>query len=77
MTNDERWEEFKAGIDQEAKQWIKVEQVTSGHLTIALPTPRSVLHASPYIRIEGAAPMPNAWRRFWYWFLLGWVWRRP
>lgn len=21
-----------------------------------------------------AKPMPNVWRRFWYWFLLGWTW---
>ncbi len=20
-------------------------------------------------------PMPTAWRRFWYWALLGWKWR--
>lgn len=20
--------------------------------------------------------VPNLWRRFWYWFLLGWTWER-
>lgn len=20
-------------------------------------------------------PIPNWWRRFWYWFLLGWYWK--
>jgi hypothetical protein len=26
------------------------------------------------IRIDTTRKRPNAWRRFWYWLLLGWTW---
>ena len=26
--------------------------------------------------IESPGPMPNAWMRFWHWFLLGWRWEK-
>lgn len=47
----------------------------SQHLLITEPPIRSVLYASPYIRLEGPHPMPNWWWRFWYWALLGWKWK--
>jgi hypothetical protein len=47
------------------------------HLLITEPPVRSVLHASSCLTIQCTRPMPNLWRRFWYWLLLGWVWRKP
>ena len=28
------------------------------------------------ILIGTSRPLPNRWRRFWYWALLGWRWER-
>lgn len=39
---------------------------------------RSILTVDPVGKFEYHTPalMPNRWRRFWYWALLGWTWRR-
>jgi hypothetical protein len=77
MMSDDPFDIVKALAEEEARQWINVQKVASGHLTITVPEVRSVLHASPYLTMTGAAPMPNWFRRFWYWALLGWTWRKP
>jgi hypothetical protein len=37
---------------------------------------RSVLYITPELTVQSSAPLPNRWRRFFYWALLGWKWRR-
>lgn len=34
----------------------------------------SILNITPDYRIYSTAPMPNWFRRLWYWILLGWTW---
>ena len=36
----------------------------------------SVLRIAPDIVLTTSGGPPNAWRRFWAWFLLGWKWER-
>lgn len=42
---------------------------------IQLPTYRSKLTISGEFYIMFEEPVPNQWRRFWYWALLGWKWK--
>jgi hypothetical protein len=51
--------------------------MTTPSLTIAdYPPVRGRLRiAGDSLRIESSY-YPNAWRRFWYWALLGWCWER-
>jgi len=36
---------------------------------------RELLRITPEFRVQ-CKHRPNAWRRFWYWALLGWRWER-
>lgn len=50
--------------------------MTSG-LTIAVPPPvRGRVHICEDAIVIDSEVYPNAWRRFWYWALLGWRWER-
>lgn len=40
------------------------------------PRSRLVMLSGTECYMEFTAPMPNAWRRFWCWFLLGFLWLR-
>ena len=35
---------------------------------------RLLIHQRDGLIVWFTHPMPNAWRRFWYWALLGWRW---
>lgn len=35
---------------------------------------RSKLFVTPDLVVGDKRPIPNRWRRFWYWALLGWRW---
>jgi hypothetical protein len=39
------------------------------------PKYKSELSIGGLIFISSTDPVPNRWRRFWYWALLGWEWR--
>jgi len=45
-------------------------------MRIMMPRPQSDLYVTPQFRISHTQPMPNAWIRFWQYFLLGWKWRK-
>jgi hypothetical protein len=45
-------------------------------LHVVQQKPQSVLFIMDSFRIESCKPMPNRWRRFWYWALLGWKWEK-
>ena len=49
----------------------------SSSLLIHMEPCRSVLTITPDFVIYSYAPFPNRVRRFFYWLLLGWTWRRP
>ncbi len=34
---------------------------------------QTVLHIMPDFHIHSTKPLPNRWRRFWHWALLGWT----
>lgn len=72
----------------EAKLHTKSEPYV-GHVGIDHPTPevafhikdpgpiQSILHiGKSTVRIESTDKVPNRWRRFWYWALLGWTWEK-
>lgn len=37
---------------------------------------KSALVITPTYRVMSEHTMPNRWRRFWYWALLGWTWEK-
>ena len=55
---------------------IATGPVYGGRITDINPLPRSVLKLGPNIGIQSTAPMPNWWRRFWLWALIGWTWEK-
>jgi hypothetical protein len=56
------------------KRWEKDSQMKM----IETPEYRSELVIiKGQILVRTIHPMPNWWRRFWYWALLGWRWRKP
>jgi hypothetical protein len=40
-----------------------------------MPKTKSILEISPEFHVDLLGCKPNRWRRFWYWALLGWIWR--
>ncbi len=51
--------------------------VPLGAITIDQPWPKqyhSRVNVTPNFTISSERPLPNPWRRFWYWALLGWKW---
>lgn len=60
--------------EPEAHRLAHLPSADSTALRISLPHPRTVLHCSGCLTVGGIEPMPNWWRRFWYWALLGWWW---
>ena len=42
---------------------------------VAEPEMKSHLFITDSFIVHLPTPKPNLWRRFWYWFLLGWKWR--
>ena len=44
-------------------------------IRVSLPRYKARLIITPEFEIH-SAKYPNAWRRFWYWALLGWRWAR-
>ena len=51
------------------------DKPTGFHIT--MPKQRSELRIQDdTVVIRSPRHRPNAWRRFWYWFLLGWQWRK-
>ena len=47
-------------------------RVTDDRLLV--PKVQNVLVINENWHVEFTHPMPNPWRRFWYWVLLGWRW---
>jgi hypothetical protein len=45
-------------------------------IILNLPPNRSILHITPNLTIHSSHPVPNRWRRFWYWALLNWKWEK-
>ena len=43
-------------------------------LTFAQPKPQSELRFTSDFTFRSVDQIPNLWRRFWYWALLGWTW---
>jgi len=43
---------------------------------ITLPLVMALLVITPEFQVQTMCPPPNAWRRFWYWALLGWEWQK-
>lgn len=37
---------------------------------------RLIISDTNLISVESSTPMPNLFRRFWYWALLGWRWEK-
>ncbi len=35
---------------------------------------QSRVYFTPKVAMRVETPLPNRWRRFWYWALLGWTW---
>ncbi len=49
--------------------------MTTPTFTIASwPERHSQVRITPDFVVQSANPLPNPWRRFWYWALLGWKW---
>lgn len=55
---------------------VMVGSLIPGTLTVYLDASKSVLIIQDSLKIESRRPIPNWWRRFWYWALLGWRWER-
>lgn len=45
-------------------------------LTVTLPPVAAVLAITKDFEIRTCQSMPNRWRRFWYYVLLDWHWRK-
>jgi hypothetical protein len=45
-------------------------------MELKFPVYKSRLHITPDFSIPHEQPVPNPWRRFWYWALLGWRWEK-
>lgn len=43
---------------------------------LELPGYQAVLIVTAEFRVFTKDPVPNRWRRFWHWALLGWKWER-
>ena len=50
--------------------------VLESSLTFCVKDAKSEVLVTDGFRIQSAKPMPNWWRRFWYFSLLGWRWRK-
>lgn len=51
---------------------------TPPYLQVTLPPVRSrLMMGATTIWIDSPQPMPNWFRRFWYWALLDWTWEVP
>lgn len=49
---------------------------TASIFTIHRPAYKALLIITADFHIQSARPLPNRWRRFWYWALLGWRWEK-
>lgn len=53
---------------------MQTEPSKTTFTTLAVPPYFSRLHIAPNFVVDCDRPRPSAFRRFWYWALLGWKW---
>ena len=48
--------------------------ITPTFTIVSQPERHSQVRITPDFVVQSSKPLPNRWRCFWYWALLGWKW---